>query len=102
MGKNVKYDQMVEWLKDCGKSIIDNAETIVGGYQYQTGDLDVMITLNDTDAPTISVNQQFVPEMLVERARRRNHEQRSEGDRQGHQGPDEGTETDPKDHGVLG
>lgn len=89
MEKNVKYDQMVEWLKDCGQSIIDNAETIVGGYRYQTGDLDVVITVNDTDAPTISVNQQFVPEMMVEHARRRNYEQRSEGDRQGDQEPDE-------------
>ena len=57
MEKNVKYDQIVEQFKDCGQSIIDNAETIVGGYKYQTGDLDVTITLNDTDAPTISYTE---------------------------------------------
>lgn len=102
MEKNVKYDQMVEWLKDCGQSIIDNAETIVGGYQYQTGDLDVTITLNYTDAPSISVRQELLPELMMERAKRGIYGHRDKRYRQGHQGPDEGTETDPEDHGVLG
>ena len=74
MEKNKKYNQTVEWLKACGKSIIDNAETIAGGYQYQTGDLDVIITINDTDAPTIRVSQQFAPELMVEYAKRGIHE----------------------------
>lgn len=74
MEKNKKYNQAVEWLKGCGRSIIDNAETIAGGYQYQTGDLDIIITINDTDVPTIRVNQQFVPELIVECAKRGVHE----------------------------
>ena len=74
MEKNKRYDQMVEWLKACGKSIIDNAETIVGGYQYQTGDLDVTITINDTEVPTIRVRQELLPEMMLECAKRGIHE----------------------------
>lgn len=74
MEKNKKYNQTVEWLKECGRSIIDNAETIAGGYQYQMGDLDVIITINDTDVPTIRVSQQFMPELMVERAKRDIHE----------------------------
>lgn len=70
----MKYDQTVEWLKACGKSIIDNAEAIAGGYQYQTGDLDVIITINDTAAPTINVRQEFIPELIVECAKKGEHE----------------------------
>ena len=74
MEKNKKYHQTVEWLKACGKSIIDNAEIIAGGYKYQTGDLDVTITINDTEAPTIRVRQELLPELMVEQATRGIHE----------------------------
>ena len=74
MEKNTMYAQTVEWLKACGKSIIDNAETIAGGYKYQAGDLDVIITINEREAPTISVRQQLVPELIVECAKRGVHE----------------------------
>lgn len=74
MEKNRKYNQTVEWLKACGKSIICNAETIAGGYKYQTGDLDIIITINDTEPPKINVRQEFFPELIVECAKRGVHE----------------------------
>ena len=74
MEKNIKYRQNVEWLKACGKSIIDNAETIAGGYLYQTGDLDVTITINDTEVPVIRVQQELLPELMVEQAKKGIHE----------------------------
>ena len=74
MEKNKKYNQIVEWIKECGKSISENAEIIAGGYQYQTGDLDIIIKINDTEIPTINVSQEFIPELIVEGAKRSVHE----------------------------
>ena len=62
MEKNRFYDKAVWMLKQCGQSLIDNAEVIAGGYQLQTGDLDITITINDKEAPYIRVNQEFFPE----------------------------------------
>ena len=62
MEKNRFYDKAIWMLKQCGQSLIDNAETIVGGYRYQTGDLDITITINEREAPSIRVDQEFLPE----------------------------------------
>ena len=67
MEKNRVYEKAVFQLKAAGQSIIDNAEVIVGGYKYQTGDVDVTITIDpDGDAPTIDVRQSLLPEAWVE------------------------------------
>ena len=63
--KNRFYDKAVWMCKQCGQSLIDNAEVIVGGYRLQTGDLDITITINDKEAPYIRVNQEFCPEGLL-------------------------------------
>lgn len=57
----------VEMIRAAGQSIIDNAETIAGGYEYQI-DLDIMIRLgNLSEAPKITVTQEYIPERWVER-----------------------------------
>lgn len=73
MEKNKEYDKVVRWLKASGQSIIDNAETIAGGYQYQCEDLILTIKINDCEAPCIQVSQEFIPEGILEEVKRINH-----------------------------
>ncbi len=49
-------------LKKAGQTIIDNAEKMIGGYKYQTGDIDIHITLSDAQLPTIEVTQRLLPD----------------------------------------
>ena len=60
-------EEIIENIKDCGQSLISNAEKIVGDYKYLT---DVVITcyVNEKDnAPYISINTDFIPENFIER-----------------------------------
>ena len=55
-------EKMVQEVKDCAQSIMDNAESIVGDYKYQTSlDISVRISVMN-DAPEISVCTDFIPE----------------------------------------
>lgn len=56
-------------IKDCGQSLIDNAETIANSYKYTKG---LMITCYVDDlneAPYINVSADFVPEKTIARYR---------------------------------
>ena len=60
-------EQIIQNIKDCGQSLIDNAEKMVGDYKFF---MDITITChpNETDqAPYISVDTNFVPENFIER-----------------------------------
>lgn len=57
-----------EIIRAAGQSLIENAEKIAGGYEYQT-DLDIMIRIgNLAEMPTITVTQEYVPEGWVKRS----------------------------------
>ena len=55
-------EQIVNNIKRCGQSLIDNAECIAGNYKYQT-DLDIHITIPVYNGfPEIEVSTMFIPE----------------------------------------
>lgn len=61
--RNMKFAQVI---KDCGQSLIDNAETMVD-YKYLK---DIVITCHIIDseaAPYIEVDTEFYPEEWIER-----------------------------------
>ena len=62
-------EKIIQNIKDCGQSLIDNAEEMVGNYKFLT---DVTITCYVSEVgkpPYISVSQDFLPENFIERAK---------------------------------
>ena len=61
--RNMKF---VQSIKDCGQSLIDNAETMVD-YEYLK---DIVITchiIDDTASPYIKVDTEYYPEDFIKR-----------------------------------
>lgn len=58
------HEKMVEVLKKCGQSIIENAESIVGHEPYLR-EIRVTVRLNPTEAATINVDRDFYPEGII-------------------------------------
>lgn len=58
-------EQRIQQIKDCGQSIIDNAESIYGNFQYSK-DLKIIIDLPCREHPTIQAVKSFVPEQFIE------------------------------------
>lgn len=62
-------EQIIQNIKDCGQSLIDNAEKITNDYKY-TDNSETVITCypNDYDrGPFIRVETVFAPEKFIER-----------------------------------
>jgi hypothetical protein len=60
-------EEIIQCVKDCGQSLIDNAEKIVGDYKYST-DLSIYCRVDKEDkAPYIEVTREFIPEKFIER-----------------------------------
>jgi len=58
---------LVQNIKDCGQSLIDNAEKIANYYDFMIG-LNISCYVDEEDrSPYISVNTDFVPESFVKR-----------------------------------
>lgn len=53
-------DKWIQTIKDCGQSLIDNAEKIVGDYERQTG-VYISILLTPGDLVEISVDTTYLP-----------------------------------------
>ena len=65
--KNNWREEIIQNIKDCGQSLIDNAENIVSDYKYARG-FTITCYVNEMDSfPYIEVNTMFLPEKLVER-----------------------------------
>ena len=63
----LKDETIIQNIKDCGQSLIDNAEKIVRDYKYRQG-LVITCYVDEYDrAPYISVQEEFIPENLVAR-----------------------------------
>ena len=59
-------EKLIEKVKNCGQTIIDNAESIVGDYKYQT-EICVMFTIGMSNDPIeISAEQRWIPEAEIE------------------------------------
>ena len=60
-------EELIQNIKDCGQSLIDNAENIVSKYKYRSG-LTITCYVDDRDsAPYINVDADFIPENFIER-----------------------------------
>ena len=57
---------IIQNIKDCGQSLIDNAENIAGSYKYLR-DITITCYVTDNDTvPYISVDTDFYPEKYID------------------------------------
>lgn len=69
----LKDEDVIQNIKDCGQSLIDNAEKIVNSYKYRQG-LTITCYVDEEDrAPYISVDTEFIPENLIKRIEEGNY-----------------------------
>ena len=62
----ITREEIIQNIKDCGQSLIDNAEKIVQDYKYMT-DLTITCYVNEIDNPPyINVSAEFLPENWIE------------------------------------
>lgn len=60
-------EEIIQNIKYCGQSLIDNAEKMVGDYKFLT-DLTITCYVNKRDnAPYINISTDFIPEKFIER-----------------------------------
>ena len=61
-------EELIQNIKDCGQSLIDNAEKIAADYKYRCGGMSITCYVDEDDrAPSISFNTEFVPERWIDR-----------------------------------
>lgn len=61
-------EDIIQNIKDCGQSLIDNAEKIAADYEYRCSGMTITCYVDEENrAPFISVNVDFVPEGFVKR-----------------------------------
>ncbi len=62
--------EIVETIKQCGQSIIDNAESIAGDYKYQTYlEISIKIPATNDGIASINIDTDFLPEGCFEKIR---------------------------------
>jgi hypothetical protein len=63
-------EDIIQNIKDCGQSLVDNAEKICNDYKY-SGGLTITCYIiernGNTDFPTIMIEQELYPEKFIER-----------------------------------
>lgn len=60
--------KLIKQIKDCGQTIINNADKIAGGYKWQAEGLDIWIHLEYYDCPSINVEHDFFSDNIDEYA----------------------------------
>ena len=64
---NCSRERLVQNIKDCGQSLIDNAESMVGNYKY-LGEITITCFPTERDeAVHIEVTSSFYPQSYCER-----------------------------------
>lgn len=62
------YEELLDQIKHCGQSIIDNAENILGNERYFTGVTVTFDIFRDADSiPEIEIKRKFIPELQIEK-----------------------------------
>lgn len=63
-------EKFIQNIKDCGQSLIDNAEKIYNDYEY-SGGLTITCYITESygnrDVPKIMIEQEFYPEKFIKR-----------------------------------
>ena len=62
-------EEIIQNIKDCGQSLIDNAENIVSNYKYAKGFTITCYVDKGNETPYISIDTDFYPEEFIERTR---------------------------------
>lgn len=66
MNRDTK-EKLIQNIKDCGQSLIDNAESIVGNYKY-LGEITITCFPSDlNEVVHIEITNNFYPENYIER-----------------------------------
>lgn len=61
-------EDIIQNIKDCGQSLIDNAEKIVADYKYRNSGMTITCYVDEKDrAPFITYDVNFVPEGFAKR-----------------------------------
>ena len=60
-------ERIIQNIKDCGQSLMDNAENIVSGYKYARGFTITCYVDEKDEAPYINIDTDFYPEKFIER-----------------------------------
>lgn len=60
-------ERIIQNIKDCGQSLIDNASDIAGNYKYVNEYIITCHVCEMDEAPYIDVNISFCPEGIIER-----------------------------------
>lgn len=60
-----RKEKIVDLVKKCGMSIVENAESIVGDYKYGNY-LSVTFCVDATEMPTIDVSREFIPDGIFD------------------------------------
>lgn len=64
---DIDRQRCVDYLKACGQSVIENAESMVG-YEPFLANVTVTININPCEAPTINVSRDLYPgKIFIER-----------------------------------
>lgn len=58
----------IDAIKSCGQSLIDNAESIAGDFDFQT-DTDIVINLKPRDFARISVTSNYIPKDINDKTK---------------------------------
>ena len=60
-------EQIIQNIKDCGQSLIDNAENMAGDYKFFR-DITITCYVNESDGtPYVSIDTSFIPENFIKR-----------------------------------
>lgn len=60
-------DNVIQNIKDCGQSLIDNAERIANDYKYSKNIRITCYVDSSEQHPYINVDHEFIPEQFMER-----------------------------------
>ena len=63
---NMTREKRIQKIKYCSKTITEKAESIYGDYACPTN-LQVVITMKANELPNITVNREFLSDIMVER-----------------------------------
>ena len=63
----LKDETIIQNIKDCGQSLIDNAEKILNSYKYRQGLVITCYVDKFDEAPYISVQEDIIPENVIAR-----------------------------------
>lgn len=58
-------DDFIKVIRDCGQSVIDNAEKIYNNFEFSSNGVEIKIDVDSHSIPHITVVKEFLPEHFV-------------------------------------